>query len=343
MFNNNYTEEGEWLTDAQNKETKETEEVHATITSFRDKIATIEEERDDFRGKVTAIEKENTKLKVERDALKEDRDALKTKFSALTSKLRNQIECPVCLEVPTSGPVHCCPNGHFVCTNCKDFYCPSCRSRMFNGKSVLAVTVIDNIEHECRNEDCEELLPIAEYKIHLKSCPHRVVFCPAPKERCGKKMSLSKVYDHIVSECEGSLNKGHNKLNDGKFPVTMTLSSRKGIPLQKKSSYGLALDWNGAKFYLNCEKAPDYNVFSVQLLESGVDCKDYEATITVHSWLDKAMEGKHVLRLVQEPFPVDIEEEERKKNGLMVGYKMMEKITENDGDQMKFNVTVNLK
>merc|ERR1719186_2049595 len=291
--------------------------------------------------KMAAIEKMYGELKVERDALKEDRDALTAKFTALTSKLLNQIECPVCLEVPTSGPVHCCPNGHFVCANCKDFYCPTCRSRMFSGKSLLAVTVIDNIEHKCRNEDCGELLPLSEYKIHLKSCQHRVISCPAPKDRCGKKMSLSKVYDHVLNECEGSLNKTHNTLNDGKT-LTLTLRNRKAFPLQTQSGFGVALDWNGVKFYLNCEKAPDYSVFSVQLLESGIESKDYEVTISVHRTDDKAMEGKHVQRLVQEPFAVDIEEEERKKNGLMVGYRMIEKITVKEGDWWKFSVTVDL-
>ena len=93
------------------------------------------------------LEKERDVMKKERDDIKKDRDAigsskeaLEQKHNALTSKLRDQVECPVCLEVPTSGPVHVCPNGHFVCSKCKGANCPTCRSRMGSGKSLLAVS-----------------------------------------------------------------------------------------------------------------------------------------------------------------------------------------------------------
>ena len=33
--------------------------------------------------------------------------------------MKKQIECPVCLEVPRTGPVFVYPNGHFVCEQCK--------------------------------------------------------------------------------------------------------------------------------------------------------------------------------------------------------------------------------
>jgi len=300
--------------------TKVTEEVNLKISFLQEKIVTIEKERDD---------------------LKEDRDALQTKFSALTSKLHGRVECPVCLEVPTSGPVHCCPNGHLVCSKCKGFNCPTCRSRMFSGKSLLAVTVIENIDHSCRYEDCGELLPLAEYQVHLKACRHRVVSCPAPKELCGKDMSLSKVYDHLLSECEGSVNKKQNSSwNNGKFPQTFTIRTNKeGIPLKDGTISGLALDWNGVKFYFNCEKSFNCNVFSVQLLGNADECKDYEVTITVHKNDDKERKG-NVQRLVWEPLPVDIVEDVRKKNGLIVGHMMLKKILLKDGDLWNFAVTL---
>ena len=53
----------------------------------------------------------------------------------LISKLRERIECPVCLEVPELGPVASCPNGHLVCSKCAGDNCPTCRSKMFNRKS----------------------------------------------------------------------------------------------------------------------------------------------------------------------------------------------------------------
>ena len=45
--------------------------------------------------------------------------------------LRKRVECPVCLEIPRSGPVFVCKNGHFVCQKCKrGGNCPTCREVM---------------------------------------------------------------------------------------------------------------------------------------------------------------------------------------------------------------------
>ena len=154
-------------------------------------------------------------------------------------------------------------------------------------------------------------------------------------------MSLSKVYDHILSTCAGSLNKTQNSINNGEFPKTVILHDRKEIPVQKGSMLGLALDWNGVKFYLNFEKASDCAVFSVQLLGSDAEAKDYEATITVHRADDLKTKGKLVHRLIWEPLPVDIEQEERKKNGLMVSFRMLEQIMVKNGDRWSIAVTVN--
>jgi hypothetical protein len=45
-------------------------------------------------------------------------------------KLREQLECPVCREVPRRGPIFGCCNGHLVCRKCQPKLqtCPICRS-----------------------------------------------------------------------------------------------------------------------------------------------------------------------------------------------------------------------
>ena len=45
----------------------------------------------------------------------------------LIQKLKDKLECPVCLDVPRNAPVPVCLNGHFVCQKCKRDSCPSCR------------------------------------------------------------------------------------------------------------------------------------------------------------------------------------------------------------------------
>ena len=42
---------------------------------------------------------------------------------------RKSLECPVCWEIPKTGPLYQCENGHFLCSACngKVNLCPVCR------------------------------------------------------------------------------------------------------------------------------------------------------------------------------------------------------------------------
>ena len=43
--------------------------------------------------------------------------------------LKEDLECPVCMEVPTSLPIYQCLKGHIICNSCypKLYHCPVCR------------------------------------------------------------------------------------------------------------------------------------------------------------------------------------------------------------------------
>jgi len=47
-----------------------------------------------------------------------------------SADVREDLECPVCLLVPTNTPVYQCENGHLVCRGChgKLTHCPTCRT-----------------------------------------------------------------------------------------------------------------------------------------------------------------------------------------------------------------------
>merc|ERR1712059_161817 len=106
--------------------------------------------------------------------------------------LRDKVECPVCLDVPKKAPIPVCPNGHVVCSKCVREKCPTCRVKMEQGKSSLAVTVIENIDHDCENEGCNEKLSHRELVSHDKSCFYRLVECP-DLESCKEKISLASL------------------------------------------------------------------------------------------------------------------------------------------------------
>ena len=48
----------------------------------------------------------------------EEMKRLQEEKTKLQESLRARVECPVCYEVPTSGPLPVCPNGHIVCRKC---------------------------------------------------------------------------------------------------------------------------------------------------------------------------------------------------------------------------------
>eukprot|EP00092_Neocalanus_flemingeri_P024991 GFUD01027103.1.p1 GENE.GFUD01027103.1~~GFUD01027103.1.p1 ORF type:complete len:410 (+),score=109.76 GFUD01027103.1:145-1374(+) len=324
-------------TDAFREERDAMKEENKLITKEKDVTS---KENDVLKEEREVITKERDVMKIDNATLKSEKNALDTKYTALTSTLRDEIECPVCLEVPTSGPVPVCPNGHFVCSKCKDSHCPTCRGKMFSGKSLLAVKVIENIEHACRNEDCGKFFPLEEYKLHLTSCLHRTVNCPSPNEFCSRKMSLSKVYDHILEDCQGSLNVLFTEYNfpEYNFPQYLGFTS-----ILKHSSEGLALKWNDQIFYLNLEKALECSVFSLVLFGTALECKDYEVSITVHRTDDKDMKG-NVQRFTGKPLPIDIEQEKRKKNGLLVGPDQMESLSVIDEKlKINFGITLDIK
>ena len=36
------------------------------------------------------------------------------KQDIMLQQMKEKVECPVCMDIPRSGPVPVCPNGHFV-------------------------------------------------------------------------------------------------------------------------------------------------------------------------------------------------------------------------------------
>jgi hypothetical protein len=86
-------------------------------------------------------------------------------MNMLTSQLEEWVRCPVCLEVPTTGPVYSCSAGHCVCSGCYKGHNsdrPMCRTKMHKNISLLAATVIENIEHSCKFDGCTERMPLAQ-------------------------------------------------------------------------------------------------------------------------------------------------------------------------------------
>ena len=141
------------------------------------------------------------------DALLAENKRLEMKLGSLVYCLEERVSCPVCLELPTTGPIYSCPQGHLVCASCfqgPSSTCPICRSKMLKTVSLLAKTVIENIEHKCKYEDkgCKEKLVADKMEEHRRSCGYRPVLCPSVL--CKKTVAFSHLIDHLMNECKRS-------------------------------------------------------------------------------------------------------------------------------------------
>ena len=62
-------------------------------------------------------------------------------------KLGSILQCPVCLEVPTSPPIYRCDNGHILCKECKAklSYCPECRMKLGDKRCLTSEKIVREI------------------------------------------------------------------------------------------------------------------------------------------------------------------------------------------------------
>jgi len=298
--------------------------------------------------KVFALEEERDKILLEKDELANKEKEARKKYTDLTSLLRSNIECPVCMEVPTSGPVLECENGHIICSKCKRTDCPSCRIKLGDGKSLLAVTILENIEHACKHEGCNELHLLKNLDQHMKICPFRKIKCPAPLDFCGKEVAFCHILDHILADCKGSRNK---EKFDGEVTVLQSMPSTwvysdAVYPVKDFHIFGEAVQWKDRFFYLSSERLGGASCFSVLYLGEESECKNITVEISMRKSVeDGAADGveEFSLKYVGPPLPVDLPEDERKKNGLVVGTRFLEKIVIKNGAGYKFKVGYNIK
>ena len=251
-------------------------------------------------------DKEVKLLKIEEEIYeeKEDLNLSKTKMmkeKKLVQLVSDKLECPVCLEVPRSGPVPICPNGHVVCKTCKTVSCPTCRTAMGGGKSLLAVTIIENIEHRCKFDLCEENHSFEEIEKHEAVCEHRTVACP--KITCRAEVPLSKLVYHLLN----SENCCHQKEK---------LSGDLGTWIERGYRFQANLhgSWpvkvysiDGEDFVVFPKKSEGYYYFLPIIFASEAKASEYTFEIVVHERGLDVHDSKLAVKFLGNPLSIDVE------------------------------------
>ena len=272
------------------------------------------------------VREEQAKEEVE--TFRSQLDQMTRRYEDLVKKLRDKVECPVCFEIPRSAPVPVCPNGHVVCNTCVRETCPTCRVRMQQGTSTLAVTVIENIEHMCEFENCGLSLPLSELTRHQARCQQRAVTCPGLD--CSARLALSSLVSHVVTCCVERA-----ELREYRLPHKFSYMMNEDLKNLSEESQNFNWKLEGVRFDNNVfflkvtRKARSGRwFFYVQLVGCEDECLAYTAEITVFR-PDRGPGGKPSMKYSADVCPIDISQVDKAEEA---GYCL----TLKDGAMSKF-------
>jgi len=252
------------------------------------------------------------------------------KYERLVKALEERVECPICLEVPTTGPIYTCANGHCICSSCYQGVrsaCSLCKIQMFKCFSIVATTIIENIEHVCKFDGCEERVAVDRMEEHRRVCGFRTVACPSFK--CKKAVALNHVMDHVTNDCKFA------STECCQMVATSTWSRTYEIPVENIVDRHIILDrqlevfnWKDKFFFLDDIKEGRYRHFYVQMLASAKECLQYKATVTVTSESSACS-----MSFTDHPLSIDARDEDKTTAGLVAIDSTMKKVCRSPMDE----------
>jgi len=250
---------------------------------------------------------EEEKVKVEEEKAKVEEE--KANVEKISKEQQRLVECPVCLTMPREDKaVPCCPQGHFVCTPCKDqltrqgkLDCPTCRMPMGQGQSLLALTVAKNALHECRLQGCNVLVPFDQIKEHEKKCDWRLVICPGSGHTCTAMIPFCTVLTH-VKNCQDN-STGAVLHNAAGIELHSYLMLNKADAYDRRSLYRktkIDQTVQGSVFFIRFGRKGDVYVLDVVMKGSKEDCKEFMVEASI---LD-SVSGKSMFKSIFQPRPL---------------------------------------
>jgi len=283
----------------------------------------------------------NKKVTGQKDKI-DNMNNLMEKQEDLIKKIKDKLMCPVCLIIPRHGPVFLCPNGHLVCQNCKRTLCPMCRTAMgpVPGKSLLASTILENIDHKCKFDECDELFAIKALANHEMVCRYRTVSCPHPD--CSVKVPLSELVDHLLKSDD---NCSYDR------EVTCAVHEEWISFSYTYGNFSKELDEDDDDL---CWKAKIYNFgddtfvvyplrfkghfyYVVAMLDTETKCAEFNLELIVHGMGQPPLHSKNNVKFQGHPLSIDLKEEELNLFG--TSQRFMAKLLETADDKNSFCIS----
>jgi len=310
-------------------------ELKKKIVSLQFKLRKVKAEKlalvKEWQESTEVFENVEKGLKLEIENEKREMKEVVERHNKIFEKFKETLECPVCMEIPRSGPVFVCPNGHFVCKKCKTGSCPTCRASMGNGKSLLAITVIENIDHKCRFVECEELFAREKLDNHEKICKHRIVKCPYSE--CKVEMALSKLLDHLGKKTccfrlKPSVIDVSSKTGKSNFNIVKFSSIENQGTCWKVDTFS----YRGTSFAICPQKIGNCYYFTMVMFESKEVCSKYKIEIEVHERGLSRHDSDVGIRFRGNPCSIDEDKALVKYRGVSVHQEVMKTMPKRNED-----------
>ncbi|KAL8258674.1 hypothetical protein R6Q59_026627 [Mikania micrantha] len=121
-----------------------------------------------------------------------------------TNGVHELLECPVCTTL-MYPPIHQCPNGHTLCSNCKlrvHNSCPTCRLEMGNIRCLALEKVAESLELPCRHQNlgCHDISPYYSKLKHEQNCQFRPYNCPYAGSECSITGDITFLVAHLKDD-----------------------------------------------------------------------------------------------------------------------------------------------
>ncbi|KAF7148446.1 hypothetical protein RHSIM_Rhsim03G0004500 [Rhododendron simsii] len=252
----------------------------------------------------------------------------------LSNIVHELLVCPVCSSL-MYRPIHQCPNGHTLCSNCKirvHNCCPTCRLDLGNIRCLALEKVAASLELPCRyqNLGCQDVLPYYSKLKHEQNCRLRPYNCPYAGSECFVTGDIQILVGHLKDDHKVDMHDG----------CTFNHRYVKSDPHEVENATWMLTVFNcfGRQFCLHFEAfklgtTPVYIAF-LRFMGEDYEAKKFSYTLEV---------GAYGRKLIWQGVPRSIRDCHRKvrdsQDGLMIPRNLALFFSGGDSQELKLRIT----
>jgi len=232
-------------------------------------------------------------------------------------------------------PIHQCPNGHTLCSECKSRVnnrCPTCRYELGNIRCLALEKVAASLELPCKYQSygCQEIFPYYSNLKHESQCIFRPYNCPYAGSECKVVGDIPFLVAHLRDDHKVDMHEG----------FTFNHRYVKSNPLEVENATWMLTVFNcfGKYFCLHFEafqlgKAPVYIAF-LRFMGEDNEAKNFKYSLEV---------GGSGRKLTWQGVPRSIRDSHRKvrdsHDGLIIQRNMALFFSGSDRKELKLRLT----